>query len=79
MVEFNVHNHQAIAARLRQQAEAESVRITVHCHQEMVEEDISLDDVREILLNATILENYPEHKRGPCCLSCGNNESGHPT
>jgi hypothetical protein len=32
--------------------------------------------VREILLNAEILENYPEHKRGPCCLCCGKTSRG---
>ena len=64
MVEFNIHNHEPIAARLRQQAEADAIRITVHCHQEMVEEDISFDEVREVLLNAAILENYSEHTRG---------------
>ena len=76
MVEFNIHNHEPIAARLRQQAEADAIRITVHCHQEMVEEDICFDEVREVLLNAAILENYPEHKRGPCCLSCGKTLRG---
>ena len=70
MSAVGIHDHGAITARLREQAGADRLRITVHAHQEMVEEDISLDEVREVLLAATVVENYPEHKRGPCCLVC---------
>jgi hypothetical protein len=42
----------------------------------MVEEDISLDDVGEVLLNARVVENYPEHRRGPCCLVCRQTARG---
>jgi hypothetical protein len=42
----------------------------------MVEEDVSLDEVREVLLNAAVLENYPDHKRGSCCLACGKTLRG---
>jgi len=41
-----------ISASLRQQAIAEAIRITAYAHQEMVEEDISLEEVREVLLDA---------------------------
>jgi hypothetical protein len=60
-----------IAGRLRQQAITDRIRLTVHAHQEMVEEDIALDDVRDVLLSARLLEDYPEHRRGACCLFCG--------
>jgi hypothetical protein len=42
----------------------------------MVEEDISYDQVREVLSLPQILENYAEHKRGSCCLICGRTSSG---
>jgi hypothetical protein len=70
MDQISLDDHDAIAARLRQQAEADALRVTVHAHQEMVEEDVSLEEVREVLLDAAVVENYPEHKRGPCCLVC---------
>ena len=60
-----------IAGRLRQQAITDRIRLTVHAHQEMVEEDIALDDVRDVLFSARLLEDYPEHRRGACCLVCG--------
>ena len=65
-----------ITARLREQARAHNVRVTIHGHQEMVEEDIPYEAVREVLLDCRIIENYPDHQRGPCCLACGRTSSG---
>ena len=45
MSDANRGSSDAIADRLHAQAEAESLRITTHAHQEMVEEDVSLEDV----------------------------------
>ncbi|MFH1731491.1 MAG: DUF4258 domain-containing protein, partial [Planctomycetota bacterium] len=38
--------------------------------QEMAEEGVSYADVHDVLSSAQVIENYPEHKRGPCCLIC---------
>jgi hypothetical protein len=76
MSDANRGNSDAIADRLHAQAEAESLRITAHAHQEMVEEDVSLEDVIMVLRRATVLENYPDHKRGACCLALGQTGTG---
>lgn len=76
MTTIDFQDHDAIAARLREQGEADAIRITVHAHQEMVEEEISLQDVCDVLLGATVVENYAQHKRGPCCLVCGKTSRG---
>ena len=70
MTNVDIQDPDTILAHLRQQAEADEFRVTIHAHQEMVEEYISLDEIREVLLDATFVENYPEHRRGPCCLIC---------
>ena len=57
--------------QLRRQAATENVRITQHAHQEMVEEEISLNELLEAIVNGQVLENYPEHRRGACCLING--------
>ena len=75
MKDVNTHDIKAIADRLAFQAQEESVRVTVHAHQEMVEENIVLDDVLRVLRRATVVENYPDHKRGSCCLVCGQNST----
>jgi hypothetical protein len=49
----------------------EEVRITQHAQIEMDAEEISLDEVLMAISNGSVLENYPEHKRGPCCLLYG--------
>ena len=64
--------------RIRRQAVAEQVRVKQHAQAEMVEEAISLDDVREAIAAGRILEDYPEHRRGPCCLVGGFTASGRP-
>lgn len=67
-----------ITRRLRRQAQTERVRITLHAHQEMAEEYVSLDDVLSVLRTAKLIDDYPEHKRGACCLVCGFTEGGRP-
>jgi hypothetical protein len=56
---------------IRRQAATENIRITQHAQQEMTEEEIALDDILQAIATAQILEDYPEHKRGACCLLNG--------
>jgi hypothetical protein len=60
-----------IQRRIAQLAARQELRVTQHAQQEMAEEDILLGDVLEALQTAQVLEHYPEHRRGPCCLVCG--------
>ena len=78
MTDFDVTDLNAALERIRTQAETDQIRITIHAQQEMVDEDISLDQVRQAIANGRILENYPQHRRGPCCLVNGRTESDRP-
>ena len=60
-----------ILERIKAQAEAENLRVTQHAQQEMTEDSFSLDDVLEAIATSVILENYPMHRRGACCLLYG--------
>jgi hypothetical protein len=53
-----------------------AVRFTIHAHQEMVEENITASELLTSLVDCVLLENYPDHKRGGCCLVCGKAETG---
>ena len=64
--------------RIRSLALAGQLRISVHAHQEMVDEDITTDQLFEAIASGEILENYPQHRRGPCCLLCGHTVAGRP-
>jgi len=44
----------------------------------MGEESITLDEVLEAIQEAQILENYPEHRRGACCLINGRTGRNRP-
>ena len=68
----------AVLETLRTQAAQENIRITRHASEEMIEEDIALDDVLEAVQSGHILEDYPEHRRGPCCLIAGVTRAGRP-
>ena len=68
----------AIRRRFLEQIGAEAVRVTQHAQQEMAEEAFSYDDVVHAVANGEIIENYPEHRRGACCLLSGRTELGRP-
>ncbi len=76
MADAGGQNFEVIAERLSQQADMGQFRVTAHAHQEMVEDNVQLADVVDVLRRATVVENYPEHRRGPCCLVCGEDHSG---
>ncbi|MEW5766194.1 MAG: DUF4258 domain-containing protein [bacterium] len=67
-----------ILEQIRAQAIEENIRITQHAQQEMAEENITLDEILQVIATAQILENYPEHKGGPCCLLNGVTVHGRP-
>ena len=70
MSDSNTSDSDVISARLGRRASRDAIRVTVHAHQEMAEEGITYDEVREVLASARVLENYPDHRRGACCLVC---------
>jgi hypothetical protein len=67
-----------VARIIQQQARNDAFRITPHGQQEMVEEAITLDPLLQALRSCQILEDYPEHLRGACCLVLGYTEAGRP-
>lgn len=67
-----------IVGRIRSCFERGDVLLTVHARQEMAEESIDTDELSEAIATAEILEDYPDHRRGPCCLLVGTTQSGRP-
>lgn len=60
-----------ILVKIRKQALAGEIRITQHAQVEMDAEEITLDEVLMAISSSSILEDYPEHKHGSCCLLYG--------
>jgi hypothetical protein len=71
-----VNQHEDLIKLIQEQAAQEKVRITQHAQREMAEEGFSLTEVFQAIQVAELLENYPEHRRGACCLINGKISSG---
>lgn len=57
--------------RVRAQAASGQIRLTLHAQQEMAAESITLDDALHAIATGAIIEDYPDHQRGACCLIHG--------
>jgi hypothetical protein len=57
--------------RIGVQAAADQFRVSSHAQQEMFEENMTLSEVLEAIATSAILEDYPAHRRGACCLLNG--------
>ena len=69
---------ETVLLRIKSQAASGDYRIAQHAQQEMVEDEISLDELLEAIRRGEILEHYPEHRRGACCLVYGPTDEGRP-
>src|SRR5438552_3926873 len=78
MAEMHPNDLPSILRQIKSLASSDNYRVSQHAHQEMVEESVRLDDVLAGLSAGIILENYPEYRRGPCCLVYGIDPSGRP-
>ena len=54
------------------------VSFTRHARIEMLADGISLEEIIEAAGNAVLVENYPDHRRGACCLLSGETERRRP-
>ena len=68
----------AVLERIKEQIREGRYRLTRHAIEERIEEVITLTEILEALRTATLIENYPEHRRGSCCLLGGTTGAGRP-
>ena len=47
-----------------------------HAGRRMRSRNITPQDIREVILSGEIIEEYPEHFYGPCCLVYGRTAGG---
>ena len=67
-----------IVARIRTQAAAKAVQISRHAQDALFEDGFMEDDLFQALAECVILENYPDHRRGSCCLIYGTTPKRRP-
>jgi hypothetical protein len=63
---------------IRHLADTRHVRISRHAQEEMDAELFDQRDVLGVLQTGNLLENYPTHQRGACCLMEGKAIDGRP-
>ncbi|MEA2083536.1 MAG: DUF4258 domain-containing protein [Thermodesulfobacteriota bacterium] len=69
-------DNEKIQSWIRCQVEERNVRFTLHAQQEMTNDQVSSIELLAMFKNCIVLENYPDYKRGPCCLVGGNGKGG---
>lgn len=67
---------QSILSAIRSLASTGNVKLTRHAQEEMVAEAVTVDDLLHVIGTACVLEDYPAHRRGACCLLYGTDRSG---
>jgi uncharacterized protein DUF4258 len=68
MEQSNAKELESVLEGIKSQAATGRIRVTQHAAEEMAEEEIGVDEVLQAIRSAEILEYYPEHRRGACCL-----------
>ena len=75
---MTTNDEHIIVARVRQCLTDGRVSFTQHARFEMAEESMSVEEITQAISNALLVENYPDHRRGPCCLLSGETEQRRP-
>jgi len=75
-----VEEHSKNIAELARQASAKRILFLPHAVRQMSRLDrmISVDDIRKVIKNGEMIEDYPEDVRGHSCLILGQGEGGRP-
>jgi hypothetical protein len=60
-----------IEASIKQYAANRRIKLTLHAQTEMSNDDVSVSELLAVLHDCVMIENYPDHRRGECCLVCG--------
>jgi hypothetical protein len=68
----------ALIEEIREKIEAEQFEFSKHAVDQSIIRRITVQEVREILNNGEVIEDYSEDKYGPSCLILGRTRAGRP-
>ena len=63
---------------IRSKVDDDLFEFSKHAVDQSILRNISLDEFRESIANATVIEDYPNDKYGPSCLVFGLTKNGRP-
>jgi hypothetical protein len=52
------------------------IKISLHAAEEALAEEITRPEIETVMLNAQLVEDYPDWWLGPSCLICGRTDAG---
>jgi Domain of unknown function (DUF4258) len=53
-------------------------RYTIHAAQQRIARAVRRRDIEAVVAGGQVIEDYPEHHYGPCCLILGSTDAGGP-
>ena len=62
--------------QIQEAIRAHGLILSRHAQHERVAEGVNVDEILQALLARIIVEDYPTHTRGSCCLVYGQTEAG---
>ncbi|HLU26140.1 MAG TPA: DUF4258 domain-containing protein [Longimicrobiales bacterium] len=65
-----------LARRIRTKVAANEFEFSEHAVTQSILRDISVEEIREAVANAEVIEDYPHDKYGPSCLLLGFTAAG---
>ncbi len=65
----------SILALFKQAVQEQQLKISLHAAEEALAENITRSEMETVLLNAQLLEVYPDWWLGPCCLIYGQTDN----
>ncbi|MDE3074710.1 MAG: DUF4258 domain-containing protein [Chloroflexota bacterium] len=63
-------------AHIRQAFANRNYRYTIHAEQQRIARSILGREIEEAAATADLVEDYPQHRYGPCCLIVGRTATG---
>jgi Domain of unknown function (DUF4258) len=68
----------SLIEEIRKKLSANQFEFSKHAVDQSIVRSISVQEVREVIGKAEVIEDYPEDKYGPSCLIFGRTASGRP-
>jgi hypothetical protein len=68
----------ALIDELREKIQADQFEFSKHAVDQSIIRRIRVQEVRDIFVDAEVIEDYPEDKYGPSCLILGKTREGRP-
>ena len=68
----------ALIDEIREKIEADQFEFSRHAVDQSIIRRIRVQEVRDIFVDAEVIEDYPEDKYGPSCLILGKTREGRP-